>query len=133
MNRPSAEAEARARRSSRTAARPTATSSGDRSAGTPKIVICETVVELQDPAEQADGDEAGDGGGAPGHGVAVVEARRSACGLGQHLHEVEVAQVGGRLDVDRRSSSPSPSIRCTVPIRIPGGNGDGSRVETCPR
>ena len=77
-----------------------ATSSGDRSAGTPKIATCETVVSCRMPPTRPIGDEAGDGCGAPGHGV-PVEARRSAVRLGQDLHEVEAAQVGGGRDVDR--------------------------------
>ena len=51
--------------------------------------------ELQDAADQSDGDEAGDGGGRPAHGVpgggAQVRGR-----LGEDLDEVDAAQVGER-------------------------------------
>ena len=58
--------------------------------------------ELEDPADQAEQREAGDGGArSRSRRRGAVEARQVGGGLGQHLDDVEAAQVGGRLDVDR--------------------------------
>ena len=55
--------------------------------------------------------------------------------LREHLDEVEAAQVGEGLDVDRAVElALAGSIRVTVPIGMPGGNGERQRgCGSCPR
>src|SRR5215210_1598915 len=80
-----------------------ATSSGERSAATPKTATWEIVVSCRIPPTSAIATSR------PmllAFQVIASRSRRRGCaqvgvGLGQHLHEVEVAQVGERRHVDR--------------------------------
>ena len=101
-----------------------AASSGVRSAGRPKIDICETAVELQDPADQREQREPHVCARRRGH-----LHRRPQVGLRlrEDLDHVEAAQVGGGRDVDaavERALAVLDPAR-PLPIRIPCGNGDG--------
>src|SRR3954469_3793673 len=86
--------------------------------------------ELDDPAEQADQREAGHGGRGDRH---LMAACRLAWGLVSTWTRSRRRTSAAGVMWMRRSSSPSPvSIRLTVPIGMPGGNGDCRRASTVP-
>ena len=129
------------RRRSRTArpapsriSRPTDTTiSGERSAGTPNTVICDTAVSCRMPPNSPSAARRAMAGAGRGHGDRRSRrAGRCAGFVSTSTYSSRRRSAAGRTWM-RRSSSPSPSsTRLTVPIRIPGGNSDFSRVETVP-
>ena len=123
-----AEAEAPRRRASRTAGRPTATTSGERSALTPKSGTCEIAGDLDDA--RADAGRQARQAQPRAAAVGASRGRSPLGGLVRTWTKSSRRRSANGAQVDSWLSVPSSSIRVTTPIGMPGGNSDSSR-STC--